>query len=116
MSTHHGANREPGDATVDADTTAALQPPFRTPEMEAIEAHVAATRLALAETIDELTGRLTPRNLVRSARTNVQQLVSDAVSGDADPQARRRARIVLASVVVVVASSVVWNLRARGRD
>ena len=82
--------------------------------MEALEAHLAATRLELAETIDALTERVSPVNVARRARAGAQQIARDAVSSDADPQARRRARIIVAATaaaVVLAAAVVVRRLR-----
>jgi Protein of unknown function (DUF3618) len=100
--------------------------PFSTPRMVELEAEVAVARLQLASTVEAISQRLTPRALasdagdrarlgVTQARTKAQQLVRDATSADADPEASTRARVILASAAAAAALvGAVALLRRRG--
>jgi len=88
-------------------------PPFTTPRILEIEAEVAATRARLAATVDELTDALDPRVQASKAVDSGKQLFKDAVSSDADPKARTRARMVIGAAVAVVAVLVAARLRSR---
>lgn len=87
--------------------------PFTTPQMLAIEAELTAKRAALASTVDELAGRLDPRNQAAKAVDQSKQLFRDAVDPDATPEARRRAQKVLGGVAAGIAAvaAVAWLRR-----
>ena len=69
--------------------------PFTTPQIVSLEAELAVTRAQLASTVDELVARLDPRAQAGRAVESGRQLVSDATSGDAAPEARKKARVTL---------------------
>ncbi len=95
-----------------SDQTGQNEPkPFTTPEMEALEAQLAVTRAQLASTVDELAARLDPRAQAVRAAESGRRLWSDATTGDADPEARKKARTVLGGV----AAGSRRPRRARGR-
>ncbi|MBU4214585.1 MAG: DUF3618 domain-containing protein [Actinobacteria bacterium] len=78
-------------------------PRFSSPRTVELEAQIAATRAELAATVDQLTSRLDPK--VQATR-----IVHEATAPDVDPQARKRARIVLgvagAAAVLLVAGLI----------
>ncbi len=86
-------------------------PPFSTPEMVKIQAEIAATRAELAATVDELATQLRPRNQAKRAAANSRRMLADAVDPDADPAARRRARVVLGTAVAVTVIVAVGIVR-----
>lgn len=103
-----------------------MSEPFSTPRMVELEAEIAVTRVQLASTVDALAQRLAPRALAseagqqarqgaEQARAAVEQLVHDATSAEADPEASTRARVILAGAAGAVALVVaVALLRRRG--
>lgn len=103
-----------------------MSEPFSTPRMVELEAEIAATRVELALSVDSLARRLTPRELAadaaqqaragaEQAKLTVEQLVRDATSAEADPEASTRARVILAGAAAVVALAVAAALlRRRG--
>lgn len=103
-----------------------MSEPFSTPRMVELEAEIAATRVELALSVDSLARRLTPRELAaeagrqarsgaEQARSAVEQLVRDATSAEADPEASTRARVILAGAATVAALAVATALlRRRG--
>lgn len=64
--------------------------------MKALEAELQLTRGELAATVDELTDRLNPKTQAERAVAEGKRLVSDATDPSAAPEARKRARTVLA--------------------
>lgn len=82
--------------------------------IDALQADVAARRQALAGTVDELAGRLTPQALLRqnteAARTKFAEL-TQTPEGDLRVE---RVAAVAAAVVVLVALRV-WGGRRRKR-
>ncbi|WP_315094781.1 DUF3618 domain-containing protein [uncultured Cellulomonas sp.] len=93
------------------DTTGTT--PFTTPQMQALEAELAVTRAQLASTVDELVARLDPRAQAVRAVESGRRLVSDAVSGDAAPDARKKALAVLGGAVAGVAALVALVVAGR---
>lgn len=103
-----------------------MSEPFSTPRMVELEAEIAVTRVQLASTVDELTQRLTPGALaseaskqarlgVEQAKAAVEQILHDATSAEADPEASTRARVILAGAAGAVALVVAVSLlRRRG--
>jgi hypothetical protein len=90
--------------------------PFVTPETIALEAELAVTRAQLASTVDELVARLDPRAQAGRAVESGRQLWSDATSGDADPENRKKAFTVLggaAAGVVVLLALIVTAARRK---
>ena len=94
------------------------QEPFSTPEMVALEAELAVTRAQMASTVDELMARLDPRAQAGRAVESGRQMWTDATSGDADPDARKKALTVLGSaaagVVVLIALIITAGRRGGG--
>ncbi|KQS98940.1 DUF3618 domain-containing protein [Cellulomonas sp. Leaf395] len=96
---------------------ASTQKPFSTPEMVALEAELAVTRAQLASTVDELVARLDPRAQAGRAVESGRRMWSDATSGDAPPEARKKALAVLGGAVAgvaVVLALVIAGGRRRG--
>jgi hypothetical protein len=91
------------------------QKPFSTPEMVALEAELAVTRAQLASTVDELVARLDPRAHAGRAVASGRQLWSDATSGDAAPDDRKKALAVLGGVVAGAAAQVAIVIAAGRR-
>lgn len=97
------------DKTVPQDDESTTVP-FTTPEILALEAQIAAQRVQLAATVDEVAARLDPRTQAQAAAASAQRLLHDARSEDAAPADRDRARKILAGaaagVVLVVALAI----------
>ena len=89
--------------------------PFSTPEMVALEAELAVTRAQLASTVDELVARLDPRSQAARAVESGRQLVSDATSADAAPDARKKARVALGSAAAGAAALLALVIAAARR-
>jgi len=98
-----------------AQKPASTQKPFSTPEMVALEAELAVTRAQLASTVDELVSRLDPRAQAGRAVDSGRQLWSDATSGEAPPDARKKALTVLGGAVAGVAAVLVLVVLAGRR-
>ncbi|MCC2307615.1 DUF3618 domain-containing protein [Cellulomonas chengniuliangii] len=83
------------------------------PKIAALESELVATRAQLAATVDELSTRLDPRRQASEAVDNGRRLVRDAVGSDpqADPEARKRARIILGAAGAVVGLIVAGAIR-----
>ncbi|KQR08310.1 DUF3618 domain-containing protein [Cellulomonas sp. Leaf334] len=94
---------------------ASTQKPFSTPEMVALEAELAVTRAQLASTVDELVARLDPRAQAGRAVASGRRLWSDALDGDASPEARKKAFAVLGGAVAGVAAVLVLVVAAGRR-
>ena len=92
---------------------ASTQKPFSTPEMVALEAELAVTRAELASTVDELVARLDPRAQAGRAVDSGRRLWSDATSGDASPEARKKAIAVIGGTVAGVAALLALVIAAR---
>lgn len=88
-------------------------PPARAPipsDPEAIEAQIRQRQDRLAETIDELTTRLSPKEIARRSRTSAQQRVEAALRAE-DGSLRMERVAAVAAAVVVLLAALVWRRR-----
>lgn len=85
------------------------------PKITALESELRATRAQLAATVDELSTRLDPRRQASEAVENSKRLVRDAVGKDphTDPDARKRARVILGVAGAAVGLVVAGIIRKR---
>jgi len=90
--------------------------PFSSPQTVALEAELAVTRAQLASTVDELVARLDPRAQAGRAVESGRQLWTDATSGNADPDARKKALTILGSVVAGTAALLALIIAANRRS
>ena len=95
---------------------ASTQKPFSTPEMVALEAELAVTRAQLASTVDELVARLDPRAQAGRAAASGRRLWRDAVTSDASPAARKKARAVIGGTVAGVAAFLALVIAAHRKS
>src|SRR6478609_4771664 len=81
----------------------------------ALAAELAVTRAQLASTVDELVARLDPRAQAGRAVESGRQLWTDATSGDADPDARKKALSILGGAVAGAAMLLALIIAANRR-
>jgi hypothetical protein len=82
--------------------------------IDALQADVAARRAALAGTVDELAGRLTPQALIRQNTEAAKAKFADLTTSPEGELRVERIVAVAAAVAVVVALRV-WGGRRRKR-
>jgi len=82
--------------------------PFANDRTRALEAELAATRAALADTVDELTDRLNPRVQATRVVADGKRMVSNLTDPDASDDERKRVVVgVAAAAVALVVAGVV---------
>src|SRR5665647_473753 len=98
----------PGATTPAATTPAALSP-------DAIEAEIAQTRAHLASTIDELTVRAHPREIVRRQKESAKAKFVDAThTPEGDLRVERVGAMAAAGSVVVLVLAILHRRHRRG--
>jgi hypothetical protein len=87
-----------------------------TDKLSRLEGDVRAARNELAATVDELAGWFDPKTRLAAAKDRGRQMVHDAADPAADPDARKRARIVIgvaAAGTAALVAGVIGRLSRR---
>jgi hypothetical protein len=86
--------------------------PFASDRTRALEAELAATRAALAGTVDELTDRLNPRTQATRVVADGKRMVANLTDPDASDDDRKRAMVAVGVAAAAVALIVAGVVRA----
>ena len=90
-------------------------PEQKSPSPEAIEAEIAETRAHLASTIDELTARAKPREIVRRQKESAKaKFVDSTHTPEGDLRVERVGAMVAAGAAVLLVLAILHRRHRRG--